>query len=136
MDVSDVNQLEPNAKRDASESMASMMSFTQSGPLNEVYSGWMKKKGQGWMAKMQKRYFVLYDNQELHYFEGTSMENITRKGKIKLKEATAIQRLKPNDGKDFTFIIKVPGRDWTLDATSMGVWTEWEQRLAPMIGGD
>ena len=39
-----------------------MSSFTQSGPLNEVHSGWMKKKGQGsalFGGKMQRRFFVL-----------------------------------------------------------------------------
>ena len=36
---------------------------------------------------MQKRYFVLYDNRELHYFEGSSMDNIVRKGRIHLQQA-------------------------------------------------
>ena len=61
------------------ESAGSMASFIASGPLVEVHSGWMKKKGQGMSllgGKMQKRYFVLYDNCELHYFEGTTMDNI------------------------------------------------------------
>ena len=38
-------------------------------------------------GKMQKRYFVLYDNRELHYFEGSSMDNIVRKGRIHLQQA-------------------------------------------------
>ena len=64
------------------------------------------------------------------------MENIQRKGRIRLKEATSIQRLKPYDTKDYTFVIKVPGRDWTLDPGSVAVWQEWEAKLTPMIGGD
>jgi len=122
--------------REPAESITSMASFVPTGPLNEVHSGWMKKKGQGpalFGGKMQKRYFVLYDNKELHYFEGSTMENIQRKGRIRLKEATALQRLKP-DGKDFTFVIKVPGRDWVLDPGSMALWQEWEAKLSPMIG--
>ena len=87
-------------------------------------------------SKMQKRYFVLYDNKELHYFEGSSMENIQRKGRIKLKDATNLVRNKPDDKKDFTFTIKVPGRDWVLDPGSMAVWQEWEAKLRPMLGGD
>lgn len=82
-----------------------MASFTASGPLVELHSGWMRKKGQGvFGAKMQKRYFVLYDNGELHYFEGASMEVIQRKGRIRMGEAIMLQRLKPADNKDFTFV--------------------------------
>jgi len=124
--------------RDTSATLSSMASFTQGGPLNEVHSGWMKKKGQGpalFGGKMQKRYFVLYDNKELHYFEGSTMENIQRRGRIRLAEATALQRLKPDNRNDFTFIIKVPGRDWTLDPGSQVLWQEWEAKLQPMIGG-
>lgn len=113
-----------------------MASFTQSGALNEVHSGWMKKRGQGLFAKMAKRYFVLYDNKELHYFEGSTMENIQRKGRIRLAEATAVARLKPDDRKDYTFVIRVPGRDWTLDPGSLAFWQEWEAKLKPMIGGE
>ena len=60
-------------KGERSESVSSMASFIASGPLVEVHSGWMMKKGSGgsiFGGKMQKRYFVLYDNRELHYFEG------------------------------------------------------------------
>ena len=84
-------------------------------------SGWLFKQGAkvgGW----QKRYFVLYDNCELHYFEGSSMENIQRKGRIRMAQATELVRLKPDDSKDFTFIIKVPGRDWVLDPGSAAAW--------------
>ena len=119
------------------ESITSMASFTMGGPLNEVHSGWMKKKGGvGLFGGKMQRYFVLYDNRELHYFEGSSMENIQRKGRIRLAEATAMMRMKPDDRKDFTYVIKVPGRDWTLDPGSLSLWQEWESKLAPMIGGD
>jgi hypothetical protein len=127
--------------RDHAESVGleSMASFTQSGPLNEVYSGMMLKKGQGMSfmgGKMQRRYFVLYDNHELHYFEGSTMDSIKRKGRIALKEATGLQRTKPDDRKDFTFVIKAPGRDWVLDPGSAALWQEWESKLRPMIGGN
>ena len=62
------------------------------------------------------------------------MENIQRKGRIRLKDATSLQRLKPDDRKDFTFVIRVPGRDWTLDPGSLATWHEWEEKLRPMIG--
>ena len=116
-------------------SVSSMASFIASGPLVEVHSGWMKKKGSGGLlgSKMQKRYFVLYDNRELHYFEGSSMENIQRKGRIRMATATALLRKKPDDRKDFTFIIKVPGRDWVLDPSSQAAWEEWEKKLRPML---
>ena len=123
--------------RDASESnvsISSMASFAQTGPLVEVHSGWMKKKGQGvFGSKMQKRYFVLYDNRELHYFEGASMDTIQRKGRIQMAEATGLERVKPDDRKDFTFCIKVPGRDWVLDPGGLAQYQEWESKLRPMI---
>ena len=118
------------------ESAGSMASFIASGPLVEVHSGWMKKKGQGMSllgGKMQKRYFVLYDNRELHYFEGASMDTIQRKGRIQMAEAVGLERTKPDDRKDFTFCIKVPGRDWVLDPGGLAQWQEWEAKLRPMI---
>ena len=84
-------------------------------------------------SKMQKRYFVLYDNRELHYFEGSSMDNISRKGRIRMAQATVLQRVKPDDKKDFTFVIKVPGRDWVLDPGSEAAWIEWSGKLRPML---
>merc|ERR1719291_965622 len=120
---------------DRRDSSASMSSFA-SGPLNEVHNGWMKKKGQGMSVfggKMQRRYFVLYDNRELHYFEGNSMDSISRKGRIRMAQATELARLKPDDKKDFTFIIKVPGRDWVLDPGTQAAWEEWDQKLRPML---
>ncbi len=37
--------------------------------------------------KMQNTNIELYDNRELHYFEGSSMDNIVRKGRIHLQQA-------------------------------------------------
>ena len=85
-------------------------------------------------SKMQKRYFVLYDNRELHYFEGSSMDNISRKGRIRMATATEVSRVKPSDKKDFTFVIKVPGRDWILNPGSEAAWQEWDTKLKPMLG--
>jgi len=125
-----------DAGRARGDSSATMDSFVAGGKLDEVHSGWMKKKGQGpsmFGGKMQKRYFVLYDNRELHYFEGSTMDNITRKGRIRMATATELSRLKPDDKKDFSFIIRVPGRDWVLDPGSMAAWQEWEAKLRSML---
>ena len=50
--------------------------------------------------------------------------------------ATGVVRVKPDDRKDFSFCIKVPGRDWVLDPGSLAQWQEWEAKLRPMVGGD
>ena len=124
-------------KNERSESVGSMASFIASGPLREVHSGWMKKKGSGgalFGGKMQKRYFVLYDNRELHYFEGTTFESLQRKGRIRMATATELMRTKPDDKKDFTFVIKATGRDWILDPGSQAAWEEWNNMLRPMLG--
>ena len=81
----------------------------------------------------QKRYFVLYDNRELHYFEGQSMESIQRKGRIRMGEAQSIARTKPGDKKDFTFCIREKGRDWILDAGTEQAMDEWLAKLKPML---
>ena len=47
--------------------------------------------------------------------------------------ATELARLKPDDRKDYSFIIKVPGRDWVLDPGSEAAWEEWESKLRPML---
>lgn len=108
-------------------------SFAASGPLVEVHSGWLRKKGQGLFGTMHKRYFVLYDNKELHYFTGESMENIQRKGRIKVADISCLERLKPGNTKDFTFCIKEPGRDWILDPLSGASLEEWTSKLKPML---
>ena len=38
-----------------------------------------------------------------------------------------------NDKKDFTFIIKVPGRDWVLNPGTQGSFEEWDSKLRPML---
>ncbi|KOO21906.1 myosin family protein with dil domain [Chrysochromulina tobinii] len=108
-------------------------SFAASGPLVEVHSGWLRKKGQGLFGTMHKRYFVLYDNKELHYFTGESMENIQRKGRIKVADISCLERLKPGNTKDFTFCIKEPSRDWILDPLSGASLEEWTSKLKPML---
>ena len=101
----------------------------------------MRKKGQGVLlgSKMQRRYFALYDNRELHYFEGKaaeggSAEGLARKGRIRMATATELARHRPADRKDFSFVIKVPGRDWVLDPGSEAALQEWEAKLRPMLG--
>ena len=61
------------------------------------------------------------------------MDNIHRKGRIHLCEAMALHRVKPDDHKDFSFVIRVPGRDWVLDPGSQALWLEWEAKLRPML---
>ena len=132
-----INQPEAHLNRHPSESMASNADYEPKGPMVEVHSGWMKKRGQGsalFGGKFQKRYFVLYDNRELHYLTGAQMAVIKPTGVIQMAQATGIERLKPDDRKDFTFAIKVPGRDWVLDPGSMAAWQEWEEKLLPMLG--
>ena len=61
------------------------------------------------------------------------MENIQRKGRIRMASAYSLERTKPDDRKDFTFVIKVPERDWVLDPGSLAQWQEWEAKLRPMV---
>ena len=61
------------------------------------------------------------------------MDNITRKGRIRMASATDLSRLKPGDKKDFSFNIKQPDRTWTLDPGSLTAWEEWEAKLRPML---
>ena len=97
-------------------------------------------------SKMQRRHFILYDNRELHYFEGKTtegmlggggsfaLEGLARKGRIRMATATELARHRLSDSKDFTFVIKVPGRDWVLDPGSEAAYQMWEAKLRPMLG--
>ncbi len=42
-------------------------------------------------------------------------------------------RAKPDDKKDFSFIIRALNRDWILDPGSAAAWQEWEDKLRPML---
>jgi len=111
-----------------------------SGPLVQVHSGWLKKKkaekGVFGGRSTKRCYFVLYENRELHYFEGASIENLVRKGSIRVSQASAIRREKPLDRKDFTFKILVPGRDWILDPGDQATFDAWQEHLTPMLRAD
>merc|ERR1712185_509525 len=39
-------------------------------PALKLHAGYLTKKGEGMMAKSQQRWFVLYRNGQIHYFEG------------------------------------------------------------------
>ena len=62
------------------------------------------------------------------------MDTIQRRGRIRLATATSIERIKPDDRKNFTFVIKATGRDWILDPGSQAAWEEWNAKLRPMLG--
>lgn len=104
--------------------------------LEEVFSGWMRKRGQGSSllgGKLKQRFFVLYSNKELHYFDSATPSDASRRGQIRVDAAVEMERSKPRDKKDFSFVMRVPGRDWVLDPGSGTAWAEWDAALRPML---
>ena len=65
-----------------------------------------------------------------------ALEGLARKGRIRMATATELARHRPSDGKDFTFVIKVPGRDWVLDPGSEAAYQMWEAKLRPPCSAD
>ena len=63
-----------------------------------------------------------------------ALEGLARKGRIRMATATELARHRLSDSKDFTFVIKVPGRDWVLDPGSEAAYQMWEAKLRPMLG--
>ena len=101
-----------------------------------MFSGWMRKRGQGSSllgGKLKQRYFVLYSNKELHYFDSATPSDASRRGQIRVDAAVEMERSKPRDKKDFSFVMRVPGRDWVLDPGSGTAWAEWDAALRPML---
>merc|ERR1719248_165260 len=79
--------------------------------LEEVFSGWMRKRGPGSSllgGKLKQRFFVLYSNKELHYFDSATPSDASRRGQIRVDAAVEMERSKPRDKKDFSFVMRVP----------------------------
>lgn len=105
----------------------------------EVHSGWMVKVLPSYVSRVvQKRFFVLYDTAELHYYE-SDKETSEALGKLDLSRLAdeEIRRVYPQSDRDFTFRIKPAGRAaaWDCDPGDEAGWKEWEERLVPMVRG-
>jgi len=100
-----------------------------------VHAGWLTKKGEGMMAKSQQRWFVLYRNAEVHYFDSEVMTPKGHKGLINLADVRPqhIARSKPGS-TDFSFSIATPKRKWQLKAASNADYEAWERALVSIVG--
>ena len=109
-----------------------------------TFSGWLTKKGEGLMAGSQKRWFVLFRNGEIHYFdkEWTTPEVLAQvvkakghKGVINLAGVKPgdVLRTKPSSTSDFTFHIITPKRKWVLIPASANQVDEWLKKIIGML---
>jgi len=100
-----------------------------------VHAGWLVKKGEGLMAKSQQRWFVLYRNAEVHYFDSDSMGVKNHKGVVVLAgvKPQHITRVKPGS-TDYSFTIATPKRKWQLKAADQATFDVWNNALLSIVG--
>ena len=101
----------------------------------KVHEGWLTKKGEGIMAKSQLRWFALYRNAEMHYFDNEAMGIKNHKGVVVLAGVKPhhISRLKPGT-YDYSFSIVTPKRKWQLKTASQTEYDAWHSALMRIVG--
>ena len=65
--------------------------------MTEVTSGWMTKVVPTWVGKSFRRYFILWDTNELQFFDRE--HNGTMLGKLNLKDATGFELKSQSGGR-------------------------------------
>ena len=85
--------------------------------------------------RLQQRWFVLYRNAEVHYFDSDTLTPKAHKGVIVLADVKPqhIARTKPGS-TDFSFSIATPKRKWQLKAANQADYDTWERKLLEIIG--
>ena len=118
--------------RNASDSMVGALIPD---PVLKLHAGYLTKKGESMLASSQTRYFVLYKNKEIHYFEGEALNIKGHKGFIQLEGVrhSDIVRTKPGTS-DYSFTINTPKRKWQLKAPSKPDFDGWNETLKDFLG--
>jgi hypothetical protein len=100
---------------------------------DRLHAGYMVKKGEGFMSSSQKRWFVLYSEGKLFYYEDEGESSM--KGAITLNgvKGSDIKRTNPKSASDFAFSIKTAKRKWQLAAGSEADWEAWEEQLLQLV---
>jgi len=99
-----------------------------------VHAGYLTKKGEGVFASAQHRWFVLYRNLEIHYFDGEALNVGSHKGVISLQgiKHSDITRVKPGTN-DYSFTINTPKRKWQLKAASKPDFDGWNEYMRELL---
>ncbi|KAH3759908.1 hypothetical protein Pelo_8275 [Pelomyxa schiedti] len=95
-------------------------------PKTVKISGWMFKDGGGRMKGWQRRWFDLDPDRKTLTYSKTS-GSTTPKGVITLDQASVTNEIAP--GKEFSFTLRTPGRDFHLQASSMPDQQAWMHAL-------
>ena len=104
-------------------------------PVQELYKGWMEKKGEVGSGSWKTRYFVLLSNRRLQYYESESSGK--PRGAIELASASAVRPI-PDEYYNYDEAIEIVTgkRRWILCPTSKKDQQMWLEMLLPVIGGE
>eukprot|EP01084_Bolivina_argentea_P176683 305699_1 len=98
-----------------------------------LYNGWLIKRG-AYRKSWKKRWFVIYDTQEMRYYDDESRKEA--KGLIKLHE---VLLMCPGDkdqyNQTYTIQLMTPDRNWVLATENEKERDEWFNRLEETIHG-
>ena len=108
------------------------------------HSGWMIKVLPFWVADSQRRFFVLYDDLTLSFYDreptspGASAGAASLLGRVDLSQSLAqrgrrlTQRKFPDSAESYVFTLHVSGRqvDWDLDPGTREAWQAWMDAFA------
>merc|ERR1712228_560604 len=98
-----------------------------------LYEGYLTKRG-AYRKSWKKRWFVIYDTQEMRYYDDQNRED--PKGLIKLHE---VLLMCPGDkdqyNQPYTIQLMTPDRNWVLATQSQKERDEWFARLEETIHG-
>lgn len=105
-------------------------------PSLRLHAGWLIKKGEGLVSRSQHRFFVLYRNLEIHYFESdTVLERRTHKGVIVVAglSRSDFARVHADSASDYSFTLNTPKRRWHLKPASKQFYEGWHEALTAIL---
>lgn len=106
-------------------------SFSSS--ADKVYEGWLTKKGPGLLKGDKVRFFVLFDNGEVHYFKHAELTE--HKGMFTLDGLSfgEVQLLGKGADGHYGLTVKTAARLWQLRASSEGQARAWKKNMDAII---
>lgn len=101
----------------------------------KVFEGWLTKHKRGIMRQDRRRWFVLHENGEVHYFTAPDLQS--HKGMISLRGIDAFHIEAFCGGflqvGQYGLSIQTPGRLWELSCDNGAQATAWKKNLLNVI---
>jgi len=100
-----------------------------------IHSGWLLKKGEGFMAQSRYRWFVLYRTGDVYYFKTPNQDLVHCKGVISLSgvKSSDVARSGTTSTSGYHLAISTPRRKWVLTAASITQLEGWRGALSGLL---